>query len=292
MIKPILKLLRPHQYIKNTFVFIGVIFSHQWTMSSLSIALLAFACFSAVASAVYVLNDLVDIEADKAHPTKKNRPLPSGRISKQQAYFLLAVLLVCAFLPLLIMQKWLLAGILLFYFIMNIAYSFYLKHIVLLDIFIISAGFMLRILAGTIGLGIEPSEWLLLCGMMLTLFLGFSKRTSELMQSEQAEQEFKGSTRKVLAEYNYGLLNQLTSICAACTVMSYGLYTVSDATTQLHGTQQLIYTLPLVIYGIFRYLYMTQRHAKGTDTSKDLLTDKHLLITAILWVILTIGILL
>lgn len=292
MIKSVFKLLRPHQYIKNTFVFIGVIFSHQWLMSNILMALLAFACFSAVASAVYVLNDLVDIEADKAHPTKKNRPLPSGKISKKQAYLLLAILLACSFVPLLVIQKWLLAGILLFYFIMNIAYSFYLKHIVLLDIFIISAGFMLRILAGTIGLDIEPSEWLLLCGMMLTLFLGFSKRTSELMQSDQADQAFKGSTRKVLAEYNYGLLNQLTSICAACTVMSYGLYTVSDSTTQLHGTQQLIYTLPLVIYGIFRYLYMTQRHAKGTDTSKDLLTDKHLLITAILWVGLTIGILL
>lgn len=287
-----LKLLRPHQYIKNTFVFIGVLFAHQWDFYSLSWALWAFFAFSSVASAVYILNDIVDIEADKAHPTKCQRPLPSGKISVFWAKVLMSILLCIAFIPLLLIKKWLLVLILFIYFIMNIAYSLYLKHVVLLDVFIISAGFMLRILAGTWGLEIEPSEWLLLCGMMLTLFLGFSKRTSELMQSEQSEQAFKTSTRKVLAEYNYGLLNQLTAICAACTVMSYGLYTVSINTIQLHGTHQLIYTLPFVIYGIFRYLYMTQRHAKGTDTSKDLLTDKHLLINAILWGITTLWILL
>lgn len=287
----LIKLLRPHQYIKNSFVFIGVLFAHQWDSASLLMALWAFIAFSAMASSVYILNDLIDIDADKAHPTKKNRPLPSGKVSTTVAKALMFILLVGALIPLILASKWLLVAIIGLYFVINIAYTFALKHIVLLDVFIISAGFMLRILAGTLGLDIQPSEWLLLCGMMLTLFLGFSKRTSELMQSDRADDAFKNSTRKVLVEYNYGLLNQLTAICAACTVMSYGLYTVSEETIQLHQTSYLIYTLPFVIYGIFRYLYMTQRHAKGTDTSKDLLTDMHLLITAICWVIITLGIL-
>lgn len=291
MNKHLIKLMRPHQYVKNTFVFIGVIFSHQWDLLTLSQALWAFFAFSMTASAVYILNDLMDVEADRAHPKKCKRPLASGVVSVVAAKKCFGLLLAVAIVPSLLLGFWQLAVILCAYLAMNVAYSLHLKHVVILDVFIISAGFMLRILAGTLGLSIVPSEWLLLCGMMLTLFLGFCKRTSELMQSDAAQDDFKFYTRKVLENYSPALLNQLTAITAACSILCYGLYTVAPTTITTHHTGNLIYTLPLVSYGIFRYLYLNQQHAKGSDTSKDLFADKHLLLTAILWTAVTLGLL-
>ena len=290
-IKYLLKLLRPHQYIKNTFVLAGVLFSRQWDIYTLLQAAWAFCAFSLSASAVYILNDLSDIEADRAHPKKRYRPLPSGKVSITAARKLAIILFLATFIPTLLLKDWILVSILLAYIVMNIAYSLCLKHIVLLDVFVISMGFMLRLLAGTWGIGIAPSEWLLLCGMMLTLFLGFCKRTSELLQSAMADDTFAEKSRRVLTEYNTAMLEQFTSITAACAIISFGLYTVSDQTIRTQGTSNLIYTLPLVIYGIFRYLFLLHRHGKGTDTAKDLFTDRHLLLTGSCWVAMTLVIL-
>ena len=290
-IKYLLKLLRPHQYIKNTFVLAGVLFSRQWDIYTLLQAAWAFCAFSLSASAVYILNDLSDIEADRAHPKKRYRPLPSGKVSITVARKLAIILFLATFIPTLLLKDWILVSILLAYIVMNIAYSLRLKHIVLLDVFVISMGFMLRLLAGTWGIGIAPSEWLLLCGMMLTLFLGFCKRTSELLQSAMADDTFAEKSRRVLTEYNTAMLEQFTSITAACAIISFGLYTVSDQTIRTQGTSNLIYTLPLVIYGIFRYLFLLHRHGKGTDTAKDLFTDRHLLLTGSCWVAMTLVIL-
>lgn len=290
-IKYLLKLLRPHQYIKNTFVLAGVLFSRQWDIYTLLQAAWAFCAFSLSASAVYILNDLSDIEADRAHPKKRYRPLPSGKVSITVARKLAIILFLATFIPTLLLKDWILVSILLAYIVMNIAYSLCLKHIVLLDVFVISMGFMLRLLAGTWGIGIAPSEWLLLCGMMLTLFLGFCKRTSELLQSAMADDTFAEKSRRVLTEYNTAMLEQFTSITAACAIISFGLYTVSDQTIRTQGTSNLIYTLPLVIYGIFRYLFLLHRHGKGTDTAKDLFTDRHLLLTGSCWVAMTLVIL-
>lgn len=289
--KYLLKLLRPHQYIKNTFVLAGVLFSRQWDIYTLLQAAWAFCAFSLSASAVYILNDLSDIEADRAHPKKRYRPLPSGKVSITVARKLAIILFLATFIPTLLLKDWILVSILLAYIVMNIAYSLCLKHIVLLDVFVISMGFMLRLLAGTWGIGIAPSEWLLLCGMMLTLFLGFCKRTSELLQSAMADDTFAEKSRRVLTEYNTAMLEQFTSITAACAIISFGLYTVSDQTIRTQGTSNLIYTLPLVIYGIFRYLFLLHRHGKGTDTAKDLFTDRHLLLTGSCWVAMTLVIL-
>ena len=287
----VLRLLRPHQYIKNTFVFAGVLFSRQWDIYTLLQAAWAFCAFSLSASAVYILNDLSDIEADRAHPKKRYRPLPSGKVSITAARKLAIILFLATFIPTLLLKDWILVSIMLTYIVMNIAYSLCLKHIVLLDVFVISMGFMLRLLAGTWGIGIAPSEWLLLCGMMLTLFLGFCKRTSELLQSAMADDTFAEKSRRVLTEYNTAMLEQFTSITAACAIISFGLYTVSDQTIRTQGTSNLIYTLPLVIYGIFRYLFLLHRHGKGTDTAKDLFTDRHLLLTGSFWVAMTLVIL-
>jgi prenyltransferase, ubiA family len=287
----LIKLLRPHQYVKNSFVLVGVLFSRQWDIYTLLQAAWAFCAFSLSASAVYILNDLSDIEADRAHPKKRYRPLPSGKVSITAARKLAIILFLATFIPTLLLKDWILVSIMLTYIVMNIAYSLCLKHIVLLDVFVISMGFMLRLLAGTWGIGIAPSEWLLLCGMMLTLFLGFCKRTSELLQSAMADDTFAEKSRRVLTEYNTAMLEQFTSITAACAIISFGLYTVSDQTIRTQGTSNLIYTLPLVIYGIFRYLFLLHRHGKGTDTAKDLFTDRHLLLTGSFWVAMTLVIL-
>lgn len=288
--KAIVKLIRPHQYIKNGFVFLGPLFSHQWDLTTLSESLIAFFAFCAMASAVYVLNDIVDVEADRAHPVKCKRPLPSGLVSMVTAKLLLVVLLVAS----LVLSSFVsiyVAAFTLSYFIINVFYSWRLKHIVILDVFLISSGFMLRILSGTIGLGIAPSVWLLLCGLMITLFLGFAKRRAELLMLEASDEKDKGLTRRVLDDYSPTILEQFIGITAACTILSYGLYTVSPQTIALHGSDNLIATLPFVVYGIFRYLFLLHRKQKGNDTAKDLIQDPHLIITVVLWALTTIWVL-
>lgn len=285
----VIRLLRPHQYIKNGFVLLGPLFAHQWVSQTLMDAVLAFFAFCCMASAVYILNDIIDIDADREHPVKCHRPLPSGQVSLTLAKFLLLGLVIGSVLLSLAVSLWVTVFVLI-YFVMNIFYSWRLKHVVILDVFIISAGFMLRILAGTLGLGIAPSAWLLLCGLMVTLFLGFSKRRAELRMLENSAGS-ANLTRKVLDDYSPAMLEQFISVTAACTILSFGLYTVSPQTIALHGTQDLIYTLPFVIYGIFRYLFLLHHKAKGNDTAKDLLTDWHLLITVFAWVVTTLWVL-
>lgn len=286
----ILKLIRPHQYLKNGFVLLGPLFAQQWDLVTISHALLAFLAFCCMASAVYVLNDIMDIEADQAHPVKCHRPLPSGAVSLTAAKRLLGLLVASSLILSLLASGW----VTLFvasYFIINIFYSWRLKHVVILDVFLISAGFMLRILAGTAGLGIAPSTWLLLCGLMITLFLGFAKRRAELLMLESTEGVYNGLTRRVLDDYSPEMLAQFLAITAACTIISYGLYTVSPQTVAIHNTDNLIYTLPFVVYGIFRYLFLLHRRAKGNDTAKDLLQDRHLLVTVTAWTITTLWVL-
>ena len=286
---PVIKLLRPHQYIKNGFVLLGPLFAHQWSAQTLTEAALAFFAFCCMASAVYILNDMMDIDADREHPIKCRRPLPSGQISLSLARTLMVGMVIGSVLLSLVVSLWVTLFVLI-YFVINILYSWRLKHIVVLDVFIISAGFMLRILAGTVGLGISPSAWLLLCGLMVTLFLGFSKRRAELLMLENSDGN-STLTRKVLDDYSPAVLEQYISITAACTVLSFGLYTVSPQTIALHGTENLIYTLPFVIYGIFRYLFLLHHKAKGNDTAKDLLTDAHLLLTVLAWITTTLWVL-
>ena len=177
------------------------------------------------------------------------------------------------------------------YFVINIFYSWHLKHVVILDVFLISSGFMLRILAGTVGLGIAPSAWLLLCGLMVTLFLGFAKRRAELLMLESIEGGSNGLTRRVLDDYSPQMLEQFIAVTAACTIIAYGLYTVAPQTVAIHGSNNLIYTLPFVVYGIFRYLFLLHRRSKGNDTAKDLVQDPHLLVTVVAWVVTTLWVL-
>ncbi|WP_348815929.1 decaprenyl-phosphate phosphoribosyltransferase [Halomonas sp. H10-59] len=288
--RSLIQLLRPHQYIKNGFVLVGALFSHQWDIITLFHALLAFFAFCCMASAVYILNDILDIEADRIHPVKCHRPLPSGAISRDAAKRVLLALVAMSLVISLFVSYWVVFFVVT-YFVINIFYSYSLKHVVILDVFLISTGFMLRILAGTLGLDIAPSVWLLLCGLMVTLFLGFSKRRAELLMLESNENSSSRLARRVLDEYSPVMLEQFIAVTAACTVLSYGLYTVSPETIAMHGSDDLIYTLPFVVYGIFRYVYLLHHRSRGNDAAKDLLTDRHLLITVVFWVISTLWVL-
>lgn len=286
---PWLRLLRPHQWMKNGFVLVGLFFGHAWDQPGLLLkAFAATAAFCLLSSSVYIFNDLIDREQDRLHPQKRNRPLASGAISVPFALVLLAI---CLGLSLDIVfrvvghAQW----VFFTYLCVNIAYTLKLKHVVILDVFLISAGFMLRLLAGTLALGIPPSQWLLLCGLMLTLFLGFAKRRAEL-NAMRTDAGAARTHRRVLEQYSPPLLDQLISIAVACTVLSYSLYTVSAETVALHGAHLWI-TVPFVLYGLFRYLYLLHRRGGGGDAAEALLTDPHLIAAVVGWILVSLGLL-
>ncbi|MDI6748666.1 MAG: decaprenyl-phosphate phosphoribosyltransferase [Rhodocyclaceae bacterium] len=288
---PLIQLLRPHQWLKNAFVLVGLLFGHAWSNAEMRMqALAAFVAFCLISSAVYVMNDILDREADRRHPQKCLRPIASGRVSIGMALALAAVCLVVGLglisglfgLPA-SKAPW----VFVLYVLMNVAYSLGLKHVVILDVFIIAAGFMLRIFAGTVGIGIVPSHWLVLTGLMLTLFLGFAKRRAEIEVPSTSEQPH----RRVLEQYSLPLLDQFITLTAGATVITYSLYTVSEETIALHGTRWLIVTVPCVLYGLLRYLYRLHRRGGGGDPVRELLRDPHLLLVTALWLILVIWLL-
>ena len=278
------RLMRPRQWVKSCFVFAGILFANAWHQPEMSKrVLLAAAAFSLAASGVYVINDLFDREHDLNHPRKKNRPLAAKTVSVTAAVLLLIVLLAAAFaLGFLTSNR--VAAVLLIYVLINIAYSLSLKHVVILDVFIIASGFMLRILAGTIGVGIAPSQWLLLCGLMMALFLGFAKRRAELY----ALTDESPTHRRVLGHYQPVLLDHMIMVTATCVILTYSLYTMSPATIQVHHTESLIYTVPFVIYGIFRYIYSLHRQSAGGDPALHIFRDPHLLLAIAGWLVVTL----
>ena len=285
MIVDLIHLMRPHQWVKNTFVLTGLLFGHAWHSPTLvAQAIIAFIAFCLISSAVYILNDIVDIEQDRNHPAKRKRPLPSGKISIPVAATFGALLGIMA-LGLAATATYTVVFILLIYALMNVAYSLKLKHVVILDVFIIATGFMLRILAGTLGLGIPPSQWLLLCGLMVTLFLGFSKRRAEIITLS----DDKSAHRKVLEDYSPVLLDKMIMVTASGLIMSYSLYTMNPDTIRIHGTANLIYTVPFVIYGVFRYIFLLHHQSRGGDPSRDLVRDPHMVVILIAWLATTIA---
>lgn len=284
------RLLRPHQYVKNGFVLLGIVFAQSRSPAQFAGAALAFLAFCLVASAVYVFNDIVDAEADRQHPTKRLRPVASGAVAPRNAGLLGAALALIGVAAALAVSP-AAAGFVVLYLLVNAAYSWRLKHVVVLDVFLIAAGFMLRILTGTVGLGIAPSNWLLLTGLMLTLFLGFAKRRAELRVLESGGRHDAAGARRVLGDYSPAVLDQLTGITAACAILAYGLYSLSPETVHAHGAYGLFATLPLVIYGMFRYLFLLHQREGGSDTARDMLTDPHLIVTGLAWAAVTLAVL-
>ena len=280
----LVRLMRPRQWVKSSFVFTGILFANAWRQPLLAQkVLIAAVAFSLTASGVYIINDLLDRSTDLQHPKKKLRPLASGVISNASAVSLLAVLWIVALVLALFVSAKVLT-IISIYALINVAYSLGLKHVVILDVFIIASGFMLRILAGTIGVGIPPSEWLLLCGLMMALFLGFAKRRAELY----ALTDDGPTHRRVLSNYQAVLLDKMIVVTATCVILTYSLYTMSPATIQAHHTERLIYTVPFVIYGIFRYIYSLHRQSAGSDPALQIFRDPHLLAAIGGWLIVTL----
>lgn len=279
-----MRLLRPRHWVKNGFVFLGILFANAWREPGMwQRVVLAAVAFSLVASGVYALNDIFDREPDRAHATKRKRPVAAGMISAP-AVILVIVMTWTAGLILGYFVSSKVALILVGYALINIAYSVGMKNVVLLDVFIIAAGFMLRILAGTAGVGIHPSQWLLLCGLMVALFLGFSKRRAELYTSDA-----EGTpSRPVLQLYQPVLLDKMIVITATGVILTYSLYTTSPQTIQVHRTENLIYTVPFVMYGIFRYIFNLHNKATGTDPALELFRDPHILLAMIGWLVVTL----
>lgn len=272
-------LMRPHQWLKNVFVFAGLLFSHTWhkgpLLYQIVLAFLAFCCFS---SLVYILNDWRDRASDALHPTKRLRPLASGAVSVRAA-LLLAVALLLAGLVLAWGNRVLLL-ILALYVALNLAYSWRLKQVPVVDVSIIASGFMLRLLAGTVAVGIPPSRWLLLTGLFIALFLGFSKRKAETFHTPEQQ-------RAVLEHYPAALLDTFMAMTMTATIITYSLYATSIEALQQHG-ERLVYTVPVVIFGLLRYAYQVHR-GHGEDVSRDLLRDPWILLALAVWLLLFLG---
>jgi 4-hydroxybenzoate polyprenyltransferase len=278
-IADVLAALRPQQWTKNAFVLIGTLFGHRWERDEIVAASIAFAAFCLASSAVYVYNDWCDRDRDRLHPTKRLRPIAAGRL-RGPAIAVLGLSCAAAAYALALVLGPVMVFLVSGYFGLNVVYTLWLKHVVIADVFAIAGGFQLRLLAGTTGLGIPPSHWLLLCGFALTLLLALGKRRGELEGVGQG-----GGTRRVLDAYSEPVLDQLLGICATLVLAAYGLYTISPDTAAEHGATELPYTIPIVTYGVFRYLIVLRGGNGSTDgdPSRLLLADRQLQATAIAW---------
>jgi len=301
-IRALLTELRPRQWTKNFAVFIGLVFSeHLLNTTSLLRTVLAFVTFCLISSSIYLLNDLLDLEKDRQHPVKRLRPLASGRLPISWGVGALGVLLLCSALVIfLIFRVPIPAGQDIFasigganllftlsivaYLVLMALYSLRLKHVVLIDVFIIASGFVLRIIAGTVVVPVSISLWLYVVTCFLSLFLALSKRRHEIMLLQgQASQH-----RQILKEYSVPMLDQMITIAVTGTIMSYSLYTIEGT---IGNHKLLAITIPLVIYGMFRYLYLVYMRMEGGSPEEVLLRDRHMLGTVILCVVLIMTVL-
>lgn len=280
---------RPKQFLKNFFIFAALLFSRNlFNLPLVFKSILAFVVFCFLSGSVYIINDLVDIKRDKFHPIKSLRPLASGRLNNYHAilasFFLVVISLFMAFN--LDFSLFILAIV---YLLIQLAYSFFLKHEIILDVFAIASGFVLRVVAGAVAISVDISLWFLICTSLLALFLALSKRRHELLylnDHDRAEDH-----RRVLKQYSSYLLDQMIAVTTASIIMSYSLYTTSEETIRKFGTTNLVFTIPFVLYGIFRYLYLIHEENYGGRPEVALFTDKSLMICVIAWA-LTVGMIL
>ncbi|MBK7784326.1 MAG: decaprenyl-phosphate phosphoribosyltransferase [Gemmatimonadetes bacterium] len=273
-----IRLLRPQQWVKNAFVLTPLVFSGKFLQGeAVEQALAAFCAFCLVASGVYAGNDVVDRHADRAHPVKRNRPVAAGIIPVGGALAMALSAVVLA-LAIGVAVHPALAGIIAAYLGLNVLYTLWLKHMVLLDVFTIAAFFVLRLLAGATAIAVAPSIWLLLCGGLLALYLGFAKRRHELVLLGTQSSEH----RSVLSEYSPMFLDQMSTVLLAVTVVSYIMYTVSQEKLAEVGSYALTGSTVFVLYGVFRYLYLVHQRQGGSPT-ETLLTDRSLMVAVVLW---------
>jgi len=271
--------LRPHQWTKNLVVFAAPALSkHLFERGPLEKSALGFVIFCALSGTVYLLNDVADLERDRLHPRKRLRPIASGALSPRVAVLLsLGLGLGSLGLSALLGLPFVLCAAL--YLALNILYSFRLKEIVILDVLSVSIGFVLRAWAGGEAIGVLVSDWLLVCTLLLALFLALAKRRHELVSLTTSAT----GHRKILAEYSPYLLDQMISVVTASCLTAYAFYTMAPDTVQKYRTERLAWTIPFVLYGIFRYLYLVHQKEKGGSPTDILVTDRPLLLNVFLW---------
>jgi 4-hydroxybenzoate polyprenyltransferase len=283
--------MRPRQWTKNLVVFAALIFSRNFRdLELVGRSVEAFVILCLLSGVIYIVNDLVDVEKDRHHPVKKLRPLASGAFRRPVAVAAAAIGVLLGML-----LSWRLGpnfvAVACGFFVLNFSYSFYLKRVVLLDAMSISLSFVLRAIAGVealhdVGPDVEISPWLLICTLFLSLFLAFCKRRHESLSMDDP-----GAHRETLQEYSPGLLDQLVGITASGSVLSYALYTIWPETVDKFGTTRLVYTVPLVLIGVMRYLYLVMNKQKGGSPTELLLHERFLLIDVLAWIVLVIAIL-
>lgn len=281
MLKYIFKAMRPRQWTKNVFVLAALVFDRQlFNFPSLERTLLTFIIFCLVSSSVYLINDVMDIEADRIHPVKKNRPIASGKVSVSMALGLSVFLILISLVGSYFLSFGLLA-IISVYFLLNLAYSKWLKHMPIIDVLVIAACFVLRVAAGVSVIQVERfSPWLYVVTTLFALYIGFGKRRAELMVLVPENSQ---SHRKVLSGYSIEFVDQLITVVSATTIIAYSLYTFSAP--NLPDNHAMMLTIPFVLYGIFRYLSLLQINKMGGEPEELLLKDRPLQITIFLWAI-------
>jgi len=288
MFSAIIATVRPNQWVKNLFVFGPLLFSHRLSDITTDLrAVAGFVLFCLAASAVYIVNDLMDLQLDRQHPTKRLRPVASGEINRKTAVTV-AVLLALVTTAGSLALGGVFTALILGYVVLNVSYSLGLKQVVIIDVMMIGAGFVLRVLAGAAAIHVSPSHWLVLCTILLSVFLGFTKRRAELtLLNEKAAEH-----RKVLTSYSPVFLDQMISVATATTLMCYILYTVDARTVNsvAGGSRGLLLTVPFVMYGIFRYLYLVYRQEKGGSPTTALLHDRMMLLSVALWTLLCVAV--
>jgi len=281
----ILEAMRPRQWAKNLFVFAGLLFGQKLFTSRAALAVAAFAIFCALSGAMYLLNDVADREKDRLHPRKRDRPIASGRLSVSTALAAAVALLVVG-LGAGVAISWPFAAVAAAYAALLTSYSVWLKHVVIVDVLVVAIGFVLRAAAGAVAIDVEISGWLLICTILLALFLALGKRRHEYLALGDAA----AMHRPILAEYSAGLLDQMIAVVTASTVTAYALYTMSLETVAKFHTHLLPATLPFVLYGIFRYLYLLYRKQLGGNPSELFLHDGPLLVNTFLWFLVVLAI--
>lgn len=279
---PVIRIVRPRQWVKNFFVFIPLFFGGQMSNTALLLdALTTFIAFSLAASSIYCLNDIVDVEADRQHPVKCHRPIASGQLSVSAAYALMAIMLILSMTvcPMLKGRSMAVGAVVLGYWIMNIAYCVWLKNFAIIDVCLIAFGFVLRILAGGLATGIEPSNWLVLMTFLLTLFLSFAKRRDDVLRMEATGKP----PRKNTIRYNLTFINQAITISASITLVCYIMYTVSPEVTARFNSHYIYLTTIFVLVGLLRYIQIAVVDKQSGDPTKIILRDRFTQLVVLAW---------
>jgi 4-hydroxybenzoate polyprenyltransferase len=275
--------MRPRQWAKNLFVFAGLLFAQKLFTPLAVVALAAFGIFCALSGAIYLLNDVADRDKDRLHPRKRERPVASGRLSVPAAVAAAITLIVLALAASLLIS-WPFAAVAATYAGLLTLYSAWLKHVVIVDVLVVASGFVLRAVGGAVAIGVEISGWLLICTILLALFLALGKRRHEYLTLGDGA----ATHRPILAEYSAELIDQMIAVVTASTVTAYALYTMSPETVAKFHTHWLPASLPFVLYGIFRYLYLLYRRQLGGNPSELFLNDGPLLINTALWLLVVL----